>query len=81
MNPNHQQPLYPRGFITPGGRAISVRTMANALRELHKMRPEQSVYGWNWCDTPAWMVLKEVRRGINDRINRRAGADQGRNQE
>jgi len=66
-------PIYPKGFVTPGGRYISVRTMANALKELRKMEPTAEVNGWDWHPTWAVHIRNEVRRGIHDRINRRSG--------
>lgn len=65
------QPTYPRAFITPGGRTVSIRTMANAMREIRKMPPTQDVFGWDWCPCWAIHIRSEVRRGIHDRINRR----------
>ena len=62
---------YPKAFITPNGRAVSIRTMQNALRQIRK-NPQAEYPGWNWFSTPGYMIVNEFRRGLHDRINRRA---------
>lgn len=64
-------PIYPRGFLTPEGRPVSVRAMSNALRAI-RANPDAEYPGWNWFPTPGRMILREFRRGMHDRINRRA---------
>ena len=63
--------IYPRGFLTPEGRKISIKTLSKALAVIRK-RPEADYPGWNWFATPGHHILREVRRGIHDRINRRS---------
>lgn len=65
-----QKPIYPRAFLTPEGRPVSIRSMANALRVI-RSAPDQDYPGWNWFPTPGHHILAEFRRGLNDRINRR----------
>lgn len=62
--------LYPKCFRNPNGRYISIRTMANALRAIHK-NPGADYPGWDWFTVPGYFILNEFRRGLNDRINRR----------
>lgn len=62
--------VYPRVFITPEGRYVSVKVMAKALSAIKK-NPEADYPGWNWYPTQGYEILREVRRGIHDRINRR----------
>jgi len=64
------KPTYPRGFLTPEGRALSIKRMASLLAFCRAHR-EAEIIGWNWYPTQAWMILAEFRRGLNDRINRR----------
>ena len=64
------QPIYPKAFKTPSGRATSIRAMANALRVI-RANPDASYPGWDWFAVPGHYILAEFRRGLNDRINRR----------
>lgn len=64
------KPIYPRGFLTPEGRPISIRTMAAALRVI-RANPSAEYPGWNWYATPGYFILQEFRSGMHDRINRR----------
>lgn len=68
------KPIYPRGFLTPEGHPISVRTMAHALRTI-RQNPDQEYRGWNWFPTSGHHILAEFRRGLMDRINRRGLAE------
>lgn len=60
----------PRYFKTPEGRPVSIRTMAKALRAI-RAAPDREYPGWNWFPTPGHFILREFRRGMHDRINRR----------
>lgn len=62
---------YPRYFLTPEGRAVSIKTMAKALRAI-RQNPTASYPGWNWFPTEGYAILREVRRGVHDRIDQRA---------
>lgn len=63
-------PLYPRGFMTPEGRAYTIRQMAHALRKC-RANPMAEVRGWEWYTVPAWHVIHEFQRGLDWRINMR----------
>jgi|TARA_R100000049_G_C1944148_1_gene88793 hypothetical protein len=63
--------LYPKYFINPNGRAVSVGTMAKALKAIRK-KPDLDYPGWDWFSVPGYFILAEFKRGLNDRINRRA---------
>lgn len=63
-------PVYPKAFTTPEGRVVPIRVMANAIKHIRQM-PELDYPGWNWFSTPGHMILREFRRGLHDRINRR----------
>lgn len=71
MSTEVSQPAYPRGFVTPSGRAVTVRKMANALRVI-RQDPEAMIEGWDWAQTPGYCILHDFSRGLHDRINRRA---------
>lgn len=60
----------PRYFKTPEGRPVSIHKMGVALRAI-RARPDVDYPGWNWFPTPGHMILREFRRGMHDRINRR----------
>lgn len=64
------QSLHPKYFKTPEGRAVSIKTMAAALKAI-KQNPSGDYKGWNWYPTTGYLILAEFRRGLHDRINRR----------
>lgn len=66
-----EQPIYPKCFRTPEGRYVGIKQMAKAMSVIRK-NPSAEYPGWNWFPTPGYYIQNEVRRGINDRINRRA---------
>lgn len=68
------QPIYPRAFVTPSGRATSIRAMSQALRVI-RQNPGAEYPGWEWFSVPGHYILKEFRRGLHDRINRRGAGD------
>ncbi len=61
---------YPKYFKTPEGRAISIKTLAKALRTIRK-NPDAEYPGWNWFPTPGRLILRSVMDGVHDRINQR----------
>lgn len=65
--------LYPRVFVTPSGRPTSIRAMRRALQVI-RSNPDADYPGWDWFSVPGHYILREFRRGLHDRINRRAGA-------
>ena len=65
-----EKSTYPRAFITPAGRMVSVSTMARALRVIHSA-PDAEYDGWEWYSVSGRQILRDFRGGLNDRINRR----------
>lgn len=61
---------YPRCFKLPSGRYVRARTLINALREIRKA-PERDYQGWDWFPVRGDWIIREVLRGVDDRINRR----------
>lgn len=64
------KPLYPRSFLTPEGKPISIAGMARALRVI-RANPSVDVTGWEWFPVSGHAVVSEFMSGLNDRINRR----------
>lgn len=64
------QSLYPKIFITPDDRHVSIKTMAQALKII-RQNPDAEYPGWEWFSVKGYFILAEFRRGLNDRINRR----------
>jgi hypothetical protein len=64
---------YPRYFLTPEGRPVSIRRMGAALRAI-RANPDADYPGWDWFPTPGHFIIREFRRGLDDRINLRARA-------
>lgn len=67
---------YPRAFRLPNGRHVSPRTIINALRVI-RTNPDREYPGWDWFSVPGHFIIREVRRGIDDRINMRAARAEG----
>lgn len=63
--------VYPKVFVTPVGRRLSIRNMATALKVI-RQHPDLEYKHWNWYPTKGNFILREFRRGLHDRINRRA---------
>lgn len=61
---------YPKYFVTPSGRPVSIKTMANALRVI-RSNPSADYPGWEWYPVTGWHILNDFRNGLNDRINQR----------
>lgn len=62
---------YPKGFITPAGKAISIATMANALKVI-RSNPDEDYKGWQWYMVSGREILTDFRFGLHQRINNRA---------
>ena len=43
----------------------------NALRVI-RTNPDADYPGWDWFSVPGHFIIREVQRGIDDRINMRA---------
>jgi hypothetical protein len=65
------RPLYPRAFLTPECRPVSIKAMGKALSVI-RQDPDADYPGWSWFPTQGHHILAEFHRGLNDRINRRA---------
>ncbi len=59
---------YPRAFRLPNGRYVRPRTMMNAMRVI-RANPDGDYPGWDWFSVPGRFIIREVLRGIDDRIN------------
>lgn len=64
------QTPYPRGFLTPDGRPVSIKKMSAAMRAI-RANPDADYPGWNWFPTSGHFILKSFRDGLNHRINLR----------
>ena len=63
----------------PNGKTCSLRTYVDSWRALKGMRPELDVNGFDHFPTPAKSILRALRAGMHDRINRHVpGYGQGR---
>jgi hypothetical protein len=61
---------YPKYFVTPEGRKISIKTLSNACKVIRK-NPSADYPGWDWFPQTGYNILNSVMDGINDRINQR----------
>lgn len=66
----NNQSTMPRFFKTPEGRPVSIRTMGKALRAI-RGNPDAEYPGWTWFPVSGHSIIREFRRGMHDRINRR----------
>jgi hypothetical protein len=55
----------------PNGRKCSIPTYIASWRALKALPADAEVKGWEWYPVPAGDVLRELRAGIHDRINRK----------
>lgn len=74
--PEPGRSIYPRAFRLPNGRYVRPRTIMNAMRVI-KANPGADYPGWDWFSVPGHFIIREVRRGIDDRINKRAAKAEG----
>jgi hypothetical protein len=56
--------------VLPNGRRCGLGTYVLAWRTMLKMNPQELVKGWGHFSEPAGYVLRELRAGMHDRINR-----------
>lgn len=57
-------------FRLPNGRLVTIKSYVKAWKTLRSMDPNAMIPGWDDFPTEAWRVLREMRRGMHDRINR-----------
>ncbi len=62
---------YPKAFMTPSGRMVSIRTMGRALKEI-RQKPDLDYQGWEWFEVSGRSILRDFMAGVHDRINTRA---------
>lgn len=71
-----KQSAYPRVFILPSGRHVRPRTIMNAMKVI-RANPGADYHGWDWFAVPGHFIIREVERGIDERINMRAAIKAG----
>lgn len=59
-----------RVITLPNGRAVGLGAYVRAWRLLLTTRPDADIRGFTWHALPAADVLRELRYGLHDRINR-----------
>jgi hypothetical protein len=59
-----------RGFVLPNGRAVRPAVYVSAWRTLKGLPPGELVKGFGYDPERADHVLREMRYGLHDRINR-----------
>lgn len=57
-------------IVLPTGRRITLRSYCAAWRALKVIDPDKTIRDWDAFPTRAADILREMRRGIDDRINR-----------
>jgi hypothetical protein len=62
-----------QAILIPNGRRVSLAAYAAAWRLLKRMDPQDPVRGWTWYHVTAGSVLRQMRAGLEDRINTRGG--------
>ncbi len=55
----------------PNGKACSLPTYCAAWRTLKTIAPDAEIKGWEWYPIEARDILRDLRAGMHDRINRR----------
>jgi len=59
-----------RYISLPNGRACGLPTYVKAWRTLKAARPDEQIKGWDHFATEAAEILRDIRYGVHDRINR-----------
>lgn len=62
-----------RVITIPNGKRVTLGQYCAAWKALKGMDPQAEVKGWEWYTVPASHVLRRMREGLEDRINRRGG--------
>jgi hypothetical protein len=57
----------------PNGRSISLGSYVWLWKNVKARDPRSEVTGWQWYPVPARDVLRDLRHGLQDRINQRGG--------
>jgi len=58
-----------RTVTVPNGRRVPLRAYVAAWRRIKALDPETEVNGWEWYSVPAGSILRDLRRGLQDRIS------------
>lgn len=58
-----------RVIVIPDGRRVSLSAYVKAWSHVKSLPPDQEVRGWDLFPTRAGVILGQMRRGIDDRIN------------
>jgi len=67
-----------RTITLPNDRTVTLGTYVKAWRQLKRLPPQETVHGFSWYLQTAGQILREMRRGVHDRINRHLPHPQGR---
>ena len=54
----------------PNGKRVSIDAYVRAWKLLKTLPPQEPVKGWTWWAENAQVVLRDIGRGCQDRINR-----------
>ena len=57
-------------ILLPSGMAIGLGVYVKAWKMLKTLRPDYQVMKWDHFSTSARSILEQMRKGIDDRINR-----------
>jgi hypothetical protein len=68
----------PRHITLPNDRNVSLGTYVKAWRTLKTLPPQAPVKGFSFIYDTAGQILREIRHGIHDRINRHLTHPSGR---
>ena len=59
-----------RAILLPNGKSVTLGAYARAWRKVAKLPAEAIVHGWDYVPTTAGEVLRAMRDGLDERINR-----------
>lgn len=57
----------------PSGKRTSLGHYVGAWKQIKALPPQAEVTGWQWYPVTARDVLRDLRHGLQDRINQRGG--------
>jgi hypothetical protein len=60
-------------IVLPNGTRLRLGDYCQAWRRLKAQPPETEISGWEWYPVEARHILRRLREGVTDRINRRGG--------
>jgi len=59
-----------RIITLPNGKQVTLGRYVQAWKKLLEIDPDTEIAGWGFEAQPASSILREMRRGLDDRINR-----------